>query len=207
MPLIGPRTTGDADVRGIVKAFRNEGRLVEKSANFTIGTREAQTFRATTGTLTATAPAANDTDLESGATFLLVNNGSGTMTVLQNVSGTVGTIPSNQSAFLLLLDNSDANGTWQLINLDAAAAGITKVTQTFNADISPTSGASWSAASNGSHDITFTIAGISSNPLPDIFDSNGEQVLIKTVVSSATSVTISVPVSAGSTFAGLAVFI
>ena len=207
MALVGPRITGDAQVTGIVKAIRSEGTLVEKSANFTMGTKEAHIFRATTGTLTATAPAANNTDLEIGATFMLINNGAGTMTVLQNTSGTIGTIASNNTALLVLLTNADANGTWQLIGLDASATSITKVSETFNADISPTASASWGAASNDAHSITFTIAGIASNPLPTIFDSTGEVRLLQTVVGSATSVTISVPDIAGATFAGRIVLV
>ena len=207
MALVGPRITGDADIRGIVKAIRSEGRLVEKSANFTIGTREAEIFRATTGTLTATAPPANDTDLENGATFMLINNGAGTMTVLQNTSGTVGTIPAGNTSLLVLLTSADANGTWQLINLDASASSITKVSETFNADISPTAGASWTEAANGAHSITFALTGITANPLPTIFDSTGEVVIIKTVVSGTTSAVISVPDITGATFAGVAVFI
>lgn len=209
MALIGPRITGDADITGIARSIRNEGLLVEKTGNFTIDPKEAEIFRILSGTITATLPAASSTSLQVGSTFLFVNDSSGILTVHTSTGTTVGTVPSGETGMVILATNADATGVWKLIVLNQAMTGVTKFSMTFNADISPTAGASWGAATGDAHAITFDPSSlVSANPMTLVFDDvDNQQVLIKTVSNSNSDVEISVPAISGATFAGRVVII
>ena len=189
MALFGPRLTGDADITGIVDSIRSQTLLVAKTANFNILTKEAATYEVTTGTLTGTLPAANSTDLKVGAQFLLINNGGGTLTVNQNSSGSVGTIAAGESGLVVLLTNATANGTWQLIQLDKDATGVTKYSETFTTT-------DWSVASGGSQSLVIDASSlVSANPVVQVMrDSDNAVVLVETIIASTSSITLRVPV-------------
>ena len=194
MALFGPRLTGDADITGIVDSIRSQTVLVDKTANFNILTKEAETYQVTTGTLTATAPAADSTDLKIGSKFLIINNGGGTLTINQNASGTIGTIAAGESGLLVLLTNATTNGTWQLIQLDRDATGVTKFSETFTTT-------DWSVASGGSQSIVFNASTlVSANPVVQVMrDSDNAVVLVETLIASTSSITLRVPVITGVT--------
>ena len=195
--LISPKISADLDVAGIIRTIRSEGLLVTKTANFTMGTKEAEIFHVSSGTLTATAPPANSTDLQLGAKFLLINKGAGILTINKNGSGSIGSLASGESGLMVLLSitgATDANGEWELLQINKDDTGVTKFSSTFNADVSPTTGASWGATSNDAHSITVNpSAMVTANPVVQVFDASNEQVLMKVVATSNSSVTFSVP--------------
>ena len=206
MALFGPINQGDLPITGVAQALRFGSLLVDKTANFTMGTKEAGIFNITSGTLTATLPAANSSDLRVGDTFMLINGGAGVATIDQNTSGSLGSgIPAGITALITLTGTTDANGSWSLVLLNQSSTGITKFTSTFNADVSPTASASWSAAAAGAHTATFNPSGlVSTTPVVQVLDSNKKIVNVEVQVNSISSVVMRVPVYSGatSTFAG-----
>ena len=190
MALFGPRITGDADITGIVSTIRSQSTLTTKTANFTIGTKEAEIFNITSGTLTVTAPAANNTDLKAGAQFLIINDSTGAATVAANTSGNIGTVPAGESALLILKTTATANGTWELILLDQDMTGVTKFSATFDATTD------WGTATGGAFSMTIDASAIvSANPIISVFRSSDNALVLVDVTASATSnIILSVPV-------------
>ena len=183
MALQGPFVPSDFNILGLIQGLRTQNAWTEKSASFTISTREAEGYiMSGSAAITVTAPAANNTDLITGSKFYLTNDTTATVSVVPNASGSIGTIDAGLSALLVLKTRADANGTWELIQFDKDDnTGIVKFSMNFNADAAPTAGASWNAASQGAFTLTVPksthIKG--DNPLVTVYDENGDEQIIK----------------------------
>ena len=173
MAIVGPFVPSDIEVIAIVDALRVQEDFVLKTATFTIGVREAAGFIITSAAaVTATLPDATSTDLKVGSKFYLINDGSsvGVTTVNFNTTGTLGTLAVGESALVVLKSKADANGTWELIQLDRDE-GVIKYSANFNGDAMPTAGASWEAAASGAFrlNVLASVHGRGTLPVVDVY--------------------------------------
>jgi hypothetical protein len=85
---------------------------VTSAAGTTILTASSNYYQNLVGTTTQTFRLPDATTLLVGTTFIFDNNSTGTLTVVDNASGTVDTIPSGAAGFVYLANNSTVAGSW-----------------------------------------------------------------------------------------------
>ena len=85
---------------------------VTAAAGTTVLTASSNYYQNLVGTTTQTFRLPDATTLLVGTTFIFDNNSTGTLTVVDNASGSVETIPSGAAGFIYLANNSTVAGSW-----------------------------------------------------------------------------------------------
>jgi hypothetical protein len=86
---------------------------VTSAAGTTVLTADSNYYQNLVGTTTQTFRLPDATTLLVGTTFIFDNDSSGTLTVVDNASGPIETIPGGASGFVYLAVNSTVAGTWR----------------------------------------------------------------------------------------------
>jgi hypothetical protein len=85
---------------------------VTSAAGTTILTADSNYYQNLLGSTTQTFQLPDATTLLVGTTFIFDNNSSGTLTVVDNASGPIDTIPGGGAGFVYLYNNSTVAGSW-----------------------------------------------------------------------------------------------
>ena len=86
---------------------------VTSAAGTTILTASSNYYQNLLGTTTQTFQLPDATTLLEGTTFIFDNDSTGTLTVTDNASGPIETIPGGAAGFVYLADNATVAGTWR----------------------------------------------------------------------------------------------
>jgi hypothetical protein len=82
------------------------------AAGTTVLTASSNYYQNLVGTTTQTFRLPDATTLLVGTTFIFDNNSTGVLTIVDNASGSVDTLPSGAAGFVYLANNSTVAGTW-----------------------------------------------------------------------------------------------
>ena len=82
------------------------------AAGTTVLTADSNYYQNLVGTTTQTFQLPDATTLLVGTTFIFDNNSTGVLTIVDNASGSVDTLPSGAAGFVYLANNSTVAGTW-----------------------------------------------------------------------------------------------
>jgi hypothetical protein len=85
---------------------------VTSAAGTTVLTADSNYYQNLLGSTTQTFELPDATSLLVGTTFIFDNNSSGTLTVVDNASGPIETVPSGAAGFIYLYNNSTVAGSW-----------------------------------------------------------------------------------------------
>jgi hypothetical protein len=86
---------------------------VTSAAGTTVLTEDSNYYQNLVGSTTQTFQLPDATTLLVGTTFIFDNDSSGTLTVVDNASGPIETIPGGAASFVYLANNSTVAGTWR----------------------------------------------------------------------------------------------
>lgn len=86
---------------------------VTAAAGTTVLTASSNYYQNLVGTTTQTFQLPDATGLLEGTTFIFDNDSTGTLTVVDNASGPIETVPSGAASFVYLADNATVAGTWR----------------------------------------------------------------------------------------------
>jgi hypothetical protein len=86
---------------------------VTSAAGTTVLTADSNYYQNLLGTTTQTFQLPDATTLLEGTTFVFDNDSTGNLTVVDNASGPIETIPAGASGFVFLADNATVAGTWR----------------------------------------------------------------------------------------------
>jgi mucin-19 len=86
---------------------------VTSAASTTVLTADSNYYQNLVGSTTQTYQLPDATLLLVGTTFIFDNDSSGTLTVVDNASGPIETIPGGAASFVYLANNSTVAGTWR----------------------------------------------------------------------------------------------
>ena len=86
---------------------------VTAAAGTTVLAASSDYYQNLVGTTTQTFRLPDATGLLEGTTFIFDNDSTGTLTVVDNASGSIETIPSGAAGFVYLADNATVAGTWR----------------------------------------------------------------------------------------------
>ena len=86
---------------------------VTSAAGTTVLTEDSNYYQNLLGTTTQTFRLPDATTLLVGTTFIFDNDSTGNLTVVDNASGPIETIPAGASGFVYLANNSTVAGTWR----------------------------------------------------------------------------------------------
>jgi hypothetical protein len=86
---------------------------VTSAAGTTVLTEDSNYYQNLLGTTTQTFQLPDATTLLVGTTFVFDNDSTGTLTVVDNASGPIETIPGGAASFVYLANNSTVAGTWR----------------------------------------------------------------------------------------------
>lgn len=86
---------------------------VTSAAGTTTLTASSNYYQNLTGTTTQTFKLPDATGLLVGTTFIFDNDSTGTLTVVDNASGSIETIPGGAAGFVYLANNATVAGTWR----------------------------------------------------------------------------------------------
>jgi hypothetical protein len=85
---------------------------ITSAAGTTVLTASSNYYQNLLGTTTQTFRLPDATGLLVGTTFIFDNNSTGTLTIVDNASGPIDTIPGGAAGFVYLANNSTVAGTW-----------------------------------------------------------------------------------------------
>jgi hypothetical protein len=86
---------------------------ITSAAGTTVLTEDSNYYQNLLGTTTQTFQLPDATTLLEGTTFVFDNDSTGNLTVVDNASGPIETIPAGASGFVFLADNATVAGTWR----------------------------------------------------------------------------------------------
>jgi hypothetical protein len=86
---------------------------VTSAAGTTVLTADSNYYQNLLGSTTQTFQLPDATTLLEGTTFIFDNDSSGTLTVVDNASGPIETVPGGAAGFVYLANNSTVAGTWR----------------------------------------------------------------------------------------------
>jgi hypothetical protein len=86
---------------------------VTAAAGTTVLTASSNYYQNLVGTTTQTFQLPDATGLLEGTTFIFDNDSTGTLTVVDNASGPIETVPAGAASFVYLADNATVAGTWR----------------------------------------------------------------------------------------------
>jgi hypothetical protein len=86
---------------------------VTAAAGTTVLAASSNYYQNLVGTTTQTIQLPDATGLLEGTTFVFDNDSTGTLTVVDNASGPIETVPSGAASFVYLADNATVAGTWR----------------------------------------------------------------------------------------------
>jgi hypothetical protein len=86
---------------------------VTSAAGTTVLTEDSNYYQNLLGTTTQTFQLPDATTLLVGTTFVFDNDSTGTLTVVDNASGPIETVPGGAASFVYLANNSTVAGTWR----------------------------------------------------------------------------------------------
>jgi hypothetical protein len=86
---------------------------ITSAAGTTVLTADSNYYQRLLGSTTQTFELPDATTLLEGTTFIFDNDSSGNLTVVDNASGPIETIPGGASGFVYLADNGTVAGTWR----------------------------------------------------------------------------------------------
>jgi hypothetical protein len=86
---------------------------ITSAAGTTVLTADSNYYQNLLGSTTQTFQLPDATTLLEGTTFIFDNDSSGTLTVVDNASGPIETIPGGAASFVYLADNATVAGTWR----------------------------------------------------------------------------------------------
>jgi hypothetical protein len=86
---------------------------ITAAASTTVLTASSDYYQNLVGTTTQTIQLPDATTLLEGTTFIFDNDSTGTLTVVDNASGPIETIPAGAAGFVYLADNATVAGTWR----------------------------------------------------------------------------------------------
>jgi hypothetical protein len=104
---------------------------VTAAAGTTVLTASSNYYQNLVGTTTQTFRLPDATTLLVGTTFIFDNNSTGNLTVVDNASGSVETIPSGAAGFVYLANNSTVAGSWNRHSFLPASYDFNSVTANF----------------------------------------------------------------------------
>lgn len=108
---------------------------VTAAAGTTVLTVASSYYQRLSGSTTQTFQLPNATTLQNGHAFVFDNDSSGTLTVVDNASGAVDTIPSGGYGFIFLENNSTSAGSWGKYALLPANYDFSTTTADFGAAV------------------------------------------------------------------------
>lgn len=86
---------------------------VTSAAGTTVLTDDSNYYQNLLGSTTQTFQLPDATTLLEGTTFIFDNDSSGTLTVVDNATGPIETVPGGAASFVYLADNATVAGTWR----------------------------------------------------------------------------------------------
>jgi hypothetical protein len=86
---------------------------ITSAAGTTVLTADSNYYQNLLGSTTQTFQLPDATTLLEGTTFIFDNDSSGTLTVVDNATGPIETVPGGASGFVYLADNGTVAGTWR----------------------------------------------------------------------------------------------
>jgi hypothetical protein len=86
---------------------------ITSAAGTTVLTADSNYYQNLLGSTTQTFQLPDATTLLVGTTFIFDNDSSGTLTVVDNASGPIETVPGGAASFVYLADNATVAGTWR----------------------------------------------------------------------------------------------
>jgi hypothetical protein len=86
---------------------------ITSAAGTTVLTDDSNYYQNLLGSTTQTFQLPDATTLLEGTTFIFDNDSSGTLTVVDNATGPIETIPGGAAGFVYLADNATVAGTWR----------------------------------------------------------------------------------------------
>jgi hypothetical protein len=86
---------------------------VTSAAGTTVLTADSNYYQNLLGSTTQTFQLPDATTLLEGTTFIFDNDSSGTLTVVDNATGPIETVPGGAASFVYLADNATVAGTWR----------------------------------------------------------------------------------------------
>ena len=86
---------------------------ITSAAGTTVLTADSNYYQNLLGSTTQTFQLPDATTLLEGTTFIFDNDSSGTLTVVDNATGPIETVPGGAASFVYLADNATVAGTWR----------------------------------------------------------------------------------------------
>ena len=86
---------------------------ITSAAGTTVLTADSNYYQNLLGSTTQTFELPDATTLLEGTTFIFDNDSSGTLTVVDNATGPIETVPGGAASFVYLADNATVAGTWR----------------------------------------------------------------------------------------------
>ena len=104
----------DANQNVVVNRLNQSNQTITAAAGTTVLTAASSYSQTLVGTGAQTFRMPDATTLTTGVAFVFNNNATGTLTLVDNASGALGTITSGGAAELVLLANGTVAGTWDV---------------------------------------------------------------------------------------------
>ena len=102
----------DSNSNTAINNFLNGYTAVTSAAGTTVLTAASSYIQRLTGSTTQTIQLPNATTLPNGTAYIFDNDSSGLLTIVDNASSTVDTVPSGGADFIYLIGNGTSAGTW-----------------------------------------------------------------------------------------------
>jgi hypothetical protein len=102
----------DSNSNTAINNLFNGYTAVTAAAGTTVLTAASSYIQRLTGSTTQTIQLPDATTLPNGAAYIFDNDSSGLLTVVNNASGTVDTVPSGGADFIYLISNGTSAGNW-----------------------------------------------------------------------------------------------
>jgi hypothetical protein len=104
---------------------------ITSAAGTTVLTADSNYYQRLLGSTTQTFQLPDATTLLEGTTFIFDNDSSGALTVVDNATGPIETIPGGASGFVYLADNGTVAGTWRRHSFLPASYDFNSTTANF----------------------------------------------------------------------------